>query len=132
MAAPWHAYALVALGSAVGGAGRFWVNNWITHRFGTDFPYGTVAINITGSALIGFLAALTGPGGRLAHQAHLPWLLMSGVCGGYTTFSAFSLQTVELLQLARWGAAAANVAASVTLCLLGTWAGWALGRWWNP
>lgn len=124
------AYLAVGVGSALGGMGRFWIAGAIGQRFGDAFPWGTILVNITGSLLIGFLAALAGAEGR-AHPKLSPLaaqFFMVGVCGGYTTFSSFSLQTLKLIQAGDLGQAGANVVVSVVVCLIGVWAGYALGN----
>lgn len=124
------AYLAVGVGSALGGMGRFWIAGAIGQRFGDAFPWGTILVNITGSLLIGLLAALAGPEGR-AYPKLSPLaaqFFMVGVCGGYTTFSSFSLQTLKLLQAGSLGQAGANVVVSVVVCLIGVWAGYALGN----
>jgi len=102
------------------------------HSLGEDFPWGTLAINVVGSFVIGLFAALTGPGGPLPATADARRFVMVGLCGGYTTFSAFSLQTLNLLQRGQVIGAAANVTGSVALCLMAVWLGHmaatALGR----
>jgi len=119
-------YGLVALGGAAGSVARFWISGAMARLTGAAFPWGTILINIAGSFLIGWFAGLT-IGVRAGGE---PWraFLMAGLCGGFTTFSAFSLQTVELLRAGQLLAAAANVAGSVLLCALATAAGLALGR----
>ena len=105
-----NAYLLVALGSAFGGVLRFWLAAMMGDKLGAPH-LGTVFVNVTGSFVIGFIATL-GP---------LPWkqqLLMVGILGGYTTFSSFSLQTLELAHKGRWATAGANVVLSVVLSLL--------------
>ena len=105
-----NAYFLVALGSALGGVLRFWIAAMMSERFGAAH-LGTVFVNVSGSFVIGFIAAL-GP---------LPWkqqLLMVGILGGYTTFSSFSLQTLELAHAGRGATAGANVVLSVVLSLV--------------
>lgn len=116
----------VALGAAAGGVVRYFVALWFGVHAGEGFPWGTLFINVTGSAFIGFFATLSGPDGRLlvAPQARL--LVMTGICGGYTTFSTFSLETLRLAEDRQWGAAAMNATASVLLCLVGVWLGHAL------
>jgi CrcB protein len=124
-----ESYFWVALGSALGGVGRFWMSGAIAERIGSTFPWGTLLVNISGSFVIGVLAALTAPEGRLGLKFH-PWVfhfLMMGVCGGYTTFSSFSLQTLTLAQGGEWLATMGNILASVALCLIGVWAGWVVG-----
>ena len=110
-------YLLVALGSALGGVLRFWVSAAMGDRLGAAH-LGTVFVNVSGSFAIGFLAAL-GPV-PFAHR-----LLIVGVLGGYTTFSSFSLQTLELAHQGRWATAGANVVLSVVLSLAAVW----LGHW---
>ena len=105
-----NAYLLVALGSSLGGVLRFWLAAMMGDKLGAPH-LGTVFVNVSGSFVIGFIAAL-GP---------LPWkqqLLMVGILGGYTTFSSFSLQTLELAHEGRWATAGANVVLSVLLSLL--------------
>jgi len=116
-------YLLVAIGSTLGGTFRFWLSGVIANSVGQTFPWGTLVINITGSVAIGFFATLTGPEGRLLVPG--PWrqFFMVGVCGGYTTFSSFSLQTLTLAQDGEWFWAGLNIVLSVILCLLGVWLG---------
>ena len=116
-------YLLVALGSAIGGVLRFWMTGVITALAPAGFPWGTLVVNISGSFAIGVFAALTGPASRLEHTADWRAFLMVGICGGYTTFSAFSLQTLDLAQSGQWLGFAGNIAGSVLLCLLGAWLG---------
>jgi len=91
------------------------------------FPWATLLVNVLGSLLIGWLMARLGPieGGT---AASLRSLLVAGFCGGFTTFSTFSWQTLEQMQKGQWGAAAANVLLSVSLCLVAVWLGFRLGR----
>jgi len=117
------AYLLVAIGSALGGVGRFWISGLVADRIGQSFPWDTIIVNITGCFIIGFFNTLTGTEGRLLVPAAARTFFMIGLCGGYTTFSAFSLQTLNLAQDGEWPQAAANVFLSVVLCLLGVWLG---------
>ena len=110
----------IALGGALGSVGRFWLSLAFDALFASTFPWATVATNITGSFAIGMIAAL--PFGPLSRQ-----FLMVGVLGGYTTFSAFSLQTLALAQMGELPKAAANVLGSVVLCLVAVWVGHMLG-----
>lgn len=114
---------LVMLGSALGGLARHWCVAVAGSLFGTSFPFGTVLVNIAGSFTIGFANTLTLPEGRLPVHADWRLFVMVGLCGGYTTFSSFSLQTLALIQEGSVGRAAANVVASVLLCLLAVWVG---------
>lgn len=125
------AYLAVGIGSALGGVGRFWIAGLVGQRLGDAFPWGTILVNVSGSLAIGFLAALAGVEGR-AHPKLSPLaaqFFMVGVCGGYTTFSSFSLQTLKLIQAGSLSQAGANIALSVIACLAAVWAGCALGQW---
>ncbi len=118
---------LVAAGGAVGSVGRYWVGVLMVRMMGGEaFPWSTLVINVVGSFVIGLFAALTGPDGRLAGDATIRALVMVGLCGGFTTFSSFSLQTLVLLRGGHNWEALANIAASVLACLLATMAGVAL------
>lgn len=116
-------YFLVAVGSAIGGTLRFWLSGLIANWIGQTFPWGTMIINITGSVAIGFFATLTGPEGRIFVPGEWRQFFMIGICGGYTTFSSFSLQTLTLAQDGEWEWAGLNIGLSVTLCLIGVWLG---------
>jgi CrcB protein len=94
---------------------------------GEAFPWGTLAVNVTGSLVIGLFLAATAPGGRLAAGEEMRAFVAVGLCGGFTTFSAFSMQTFALIQQGDWLRAALNVAASVVLCLVAVWLGHAAG-----
>jgi CrcB protein len=122
------AWIWVALGGALGGAGRYWLNGVVSARFET-FPAGTLVVNVLGSFVIGFFAALTQPEGPLSPRgrAFATEFFMIGLCGGFTTFSSFSLQTLNLLRDGEWLYAAGNVLLSVFGCLLATWLGYLLG-----
>jgi CrcB protein len=126
-AATLTAYLWIALGGALGSVGRYWLSGFVTERAGGTFPWGTLLVNVTGSFLIGLFAALTEPGGRRYLSPAGRQFFMYGVCGGYTTFSSFSLQTLELLREGEATHAAANVLGSVILCMLAVWLGYLLG-----
>jgi CrcB protein len=121
------AYLWIALGGALGSVSRFWFSGVIGRRFGETFPWGTLLVNVSGSFAIGLLAALAEPGGRRFISPTGRQFLMYGVCGGYTTFSSFSVQTLELLRDGDWFKAGANAAGSVLLCLVAVWLGYAFG-----
>jgi CrcB protein len=89
---------------------------------------GTLFINILGSFVIGFFFAITGPDGRFEASTNARLFVMTGICGGYTTFSAFSLQSLSLFQDRAWYRAGSYVAASVVLCLIAVWGGYVLAR----
>lgn len=116
-------YWLVAGGGAFGSVARYWLSGVIGRRFGETFPYGTLLVNVSGCLAIGFFAAYTGTEGRLLIRPEWRLAFMAGVCGGYTTFSSFSLQTLNLTMEGDWLRAAANVFFSVTLCLGAVWIG---------
>jgi fluoride exporter len=116
-------YLAVWLGAGFGGVGRFWLGGIIARRFGEAFPLGTLVINVTGSFLISFFATATGPDGRWLVSPRSRTFFMTGICGGYTTFSSFSLQTLTLAQDGEWGYAWANAGLSLGVCLLAAWLG---------
>jgi CrcB protein len=113
----------VALGGALGSMARFGFGLYAARAWGDGFPWGTLAINIIGSFVIGFFGRLTLPGGALPASADMRIFVMVGICGGFTTFSAFSLQTLELFEGGAAPRAAAYAAASVVLCLLSVFLG---------
>jgi CrcB protein len=117
---------LVAIGGALGSLARWWVSLAIARSLGPAFPWGTLLANVSGCFVIGFVAGWSNGNGRLVESDAARNFAMVGFCGGYTTFSAFSLQTVEMLQAGDLARAGANVAASLVLCLVATWAGYAL------
>jgi CrcB protein len=117
----------VALGSALGGMARYGVSGAVARRIGETFPWGILVVNISGCFVIGVFAAVIAPGGALAGSLTVRQLVLIGLCGGYTTFSSFSLQTLALARDGEWGRALGNIAASVALCLLAVWAGFAAG-----
>ena len=118
----------VALGGALGSLARFWLTAAMATLTGPRFPWGTLLINVLGSFVIGLVAAITLTPARIAMHPDLRVFLMVGVCGGFTTFSAFSLQTLELLQSGDTWPAAGYMAGSLLLCVAGAWVGWLLGR----
>jgi CrcB protein len=113
----------IAAGGAIGTLLRYWLNLLVTARFGEALPWGTIGINITGSFAIGLFAALTEESGPLSVPPEVRLFVLVGICGGYTTFSSFSLQTLALLQAGHPGRAMINVLASVCFCLLAVWLG---------
>lgn len=114
---------LVAAGGAVGSVLRYWVGLLVSHVVTGAFPWGTLLINVAGSFVIGAFAALVGSEGRYEGNDMLRLLVMVGLCGGFTTFSSFSLQTLMLLRAGDMVGACANVVASVGVCVLATMAG---------
>ena len=120
-------YLYVGLGGALGSVARFWMSGVVAQRFDSKFPWGTLFVNVTGSLLIGIFSALSERGGQLAEAVTLRQFLVVGICGGYTTFSAFSVQTLDLMRGGNWGAAAGNVLGSVLACLVAVWLGHLIG-----
>ncbi|MBF6559590.1 MAG: fluoride efflux transporter CrcB [Candidatus Binataceae bacterium] len=117
------AYVWVAIGGALGSAARYGMSGVIANLTGGVFPYGTLFVNVTGGILIGFLATISGPDSRFIIPTAARIFMMTGICGGYTTFSTFSLETVNLMREGDWMRAAANVIGSVVLCLIAVMAG---------
>jgi fluoride exporter len=122
------AWIAVAVGGAVGSVARFWLTGVMTALTGPRFPWGTLLINVLGSFIIGLVAGVTLVPERIALHPDLRIFLMTGICGGFTTFSAFSLQTLELMQTGDLIPAMAYAVGSVVLCVVGTYGGWAMGR----
>jgi CrcB protein len=116
-------YLWIALGSAIGGAARYGCTDLTARWLGASFPWGTLIVNVSGSLLIGFLAALMSPDGRLFAAPDARAFLMIGILGGYTTFSSFSLETLSLARNGEWLFAFANILLSVVLCLAAVWVG---------
>jgi len=117
------AYVWVAIGGAIGSAARYGMSGVIANLTGGAFPYGTLFVNVTGGMLIGFLATISGPDSRFIIPTAARIFMMTGICGGYTTFSTFSLETVNLMREGDWMRASANVIGSVVLCLIAVLAG---------
>jgi fluoride exporter len=123
------AYLWVAIGGALGSMARYGIGNFILDKFGSVFPWNTLFVNVTGSFIIGILGALTEAEGKMTSQSRVlaTQLLITGVCGGYTTFSSFSLQTLTLLRDREWFYAGGNILGSVALCMITVWLGYLLG-----
>jgi len=119
-------YLWVALGGALGSVARYWMTNAVALLTGPRFPWGTIMINMIGSFVIGLVAYVTTPVGRVPVSFDMRAFILVGICGGYTTFSSFSLQTLELVRTGHWLGAAANIVLSVVLCLVAVSAGYAL------
>jgi CrcB protein len=118
-------YLWVAIGSALGGMARHAFTDLGVRLFGAAFPWGTLFVNVLGSFIIGLFYAVTAS--RLDVSAGTKLFVMAGFCGGYTTFSAFSLQTLNLMQAGEWLRAAGYVVASVLVCFAAVWTGYAIG-----
>jgi CrcB protein len=127
-------YLYVAIGGAIGSVARYWLSGLVASSkfFGQSFPWGTIIVNITGCFIIGLFNSLTVSEGRMAASPDFRTFFMIGICGGYTTFSSFRLQTLTLAQDGEWLYAAGNVLISVVMCLLGVWLGHLLATTFHP
>ncbi len=125
-------YASIAAGSALGGVARHWLTRFVAERVGEGFPWGTLVINVSGSFAIGIIAALTAAEGRWPAPPGFRLFWTAGVCGGYTTFSAFSLQSVDLLRAGAWWEALTYAGLSVACCVGAAMAGVGLGGTLRP
>lgn len=122
----------IALGSGAGGGLRVALGSFVAVAgWGTAFPAAVLAINTMGSFLIGLLAVITGPEGRWPLHPVVRQGLTIGFCGCFTTFSLFSLQTLELMQDGRWLTASIYIGATVGLSVAAVWPGYRTGRWLN-
>jgi CrcB protein len=119
-------YISVVLGSIVGAVARFLVSVVLVSQFGDGFPWGTLFVNVTGSFAIGFYAALTGPDGRLSVSPRQKLFVMVGICGGYTTFSAFSLETLRFVQSGKLQTALVYLLVSAITWIASVWIGYAM------
>ena len=117
-------YLWVAIGSALGGMARYWCSGLAARLIGEWFPWGTLIVNVVGSFVIGFFAALSAAEGPFLIRPEVRIFVMVGLCGGYTTFSSFSLQTFTLWREGEWLWAGANCLLSFILCLLAVWLGY--------
>lgn len=117
-------YLWIALGGALGSVARYGLSSLTARSFGETFPWGTLLVNVVGSFVIGAFATLSGPDGRLIVAPDARLFVTVGVCGGFTTFSSFSLQTLGLIRTGEFAAAFGNIVGSVVLCLLSVWLGY--------
>jgi CrcB protein len=125
-------YLWVGIGGALGSIARFWISGVVARQFGETFPYGTLIVNVTGSFIIGLFATLTDTDGRWLVAPSFRAFFIAGVCGGYTTFSSFSLQTLNLARDGEWARAGANAVLSFLLCLIAVWFGHLLALTFAP
>lgn len=121
----------IAVGAALGGMLRYGCSLAAARAGAASFPWATLFVNVAGSSFIGFFSTLSGADGRLLISANTRLFVMTGFCGGFTTFSTFSLETLRLIQDREWGSAAVNIGASLVLCLLGVWLGHLAAAWLN-
>jgi fluoride exporter len=120
-------YAAVGVGSALGALARFASAIGLVALLGPGFPWGTLMVNVLGSFLIGLYASLSEPDGRLLASPAERQFVMAGFCGGFTTFSIFSLETLLLVERHAFGLAGIYVAVSLVLWLVSVWAGHQFG-----
>ncbi|MEO7724370.1 MAG: fluoride efflux transporter CrcB [Chthoniobacterales bacterium] len=116
-------YLWIMFGGALGTGARFSASGPVAERMGETFPIGTLFVNVTGSFIIGFFAAMTDPGGAVLVSPRVRQFVMIGILGGYTTFSSFSLQTLELARDGDWLRAGLNSVLSLVCCLVAVWLG---------
>lgn len=116
-------YLAVMSGGALGVGARMWLSHTMTLRYGDTFPLGTLVVNILGCLIIGIVSSLTGPDGLFFTSPLTRQVIMIGFLGGFTTFSAFGLQTIQLMNNGHWLYAGLNIMLSVGLCLLAVWIG---------
>ena len=118
--------AAVAAGGALGASGRYMIAS-LTHSYlGKDFPYGTLMVNVLGSLLVGYMVVVF-TGAEKTHP-YLWLLLVTGVLGGFTTYSAFSMETLQLIQDGQLSKAGLNIFFTVVICFVAVWGGYLLGR----
>ncbi len=120
------AYGFVALGGAIGSMLRFGLNRWLSLLLGGTLPWGTIVINVVGSFAIGLFAAFFESNTRSAIPLEVRQFVLVGLCGGFTTFSSFSLQSLVLLNGGQAGRAMLNIVLSVVLCLIAVSLGYML------
>ncbi|MSU33996.1 MAG: fluoride efflux transporter CrcB [Pedosphaera sp.] len=116
-------YVWIFLGGGLGTIARFAGCGVVARLFGETFPWGTLLVNVSGSFIIGFFAALTETQDRGLIGSSARQFVMIGLCGGYTTFSSFSLQTLSLARNGEWFKAGANAVLSFGLCMIAVWLG---------
>jgi len=116
----------IAVGGAIGAVMRYWVSTGVYDLLGRGFPYGTLVVNVVGSLLMGFLYVLLLE--RMALSPELRAALLIGVLGAFTTFSTFSIETLNLIEQADFVKAGLNVLISVVACVGAAWIGLIIGR----
>jgi CrcB protein len=120
-------YLWIAIGSALGGMARYACSRAVALRYGETFPWGTLTVNVVGSIIIGFVAALAAPESRVMISPNARQFMMVGLCGGFTTFSSFSLQTLELIRNRDFAEAGGNILLSVAACMAAVAIGYIAG-----
>ncbi len=119
---------VVLVGGAIGSMCRYWWSALVAQRLGETFPYGTLFVNLAGSLIIGLAAGFFSKLVAASWEEPVRLFLTVGICGGLTTFSSFSLQTLNLIANKHWGAALVNILVSTTFCLGLAGAGWWIGQ----
>ena len=117
---------LVAVGGLIGSVARYLVAGWVQNLNGSEFPLGTLAVNVSGSFVLGLVMTLSLERGMISADTRI--LLGTGFCGGFTTMSTFSYETMALLQYSSPAAAVSNIGLSLATCLAAVWAGSLAGR----
>jgi len=116
----------VAGGGAIGAVLRFWMSGWVYKQFGSDFPYGTLAVNVSGSLLMGLLYVLFVE--RFDFDPVWRAILLIGGLGAFTTFSSYSIETLNLIEGGEFLKAMLNTVLSIVLCMVAVWGGVIIGR----
>jgi CrcB protein len=127
MAGTLRLYAAVGIGSVLGALARFVCTVALVALLGPAFPWGTLAVNVLGSFLIGLYATLTEPDGRLLASPAQRQFVMAGFCGGFTTFSIFSFETLQFIEGRAFALAGIYIGASLALWLVSVWIGYQIG-----
>ncbi len=125
-------YLWLGLGGAIGTMVRYFIDGVVSNRFGQTFPFGILVINASGSLIIGFFFGLFGLEGRWMIRPSLFSFLTIGICGGYTTFSSFSLGVLKLVRQHQWFYAGSYIVLSVISCLVAVWLGFLLAGAFSP
>lgn len=125
-------YLAVMAGGAAGVGVRMFISNWIANHFGQTFPWGTLIVNVSGCLIIGIFTGLTGPDGMVMTSPVIRQVVAIGVLGGFTTYSSFSLQSINLLAEGEILYGIGNIFLTLLLCLAGTWIGLALAGVMQP
>lgn len=124
----WKIYLAVVLGGALGSVARYALAGWIAGKMGNIFPWGILIVNALGCFLMGWFYGMTSPDGAWPVSSSIRAFLMIGLCGGFTTMSSFTLQTLLLAMESRPYLALLNIGLSGIVCLILTWAGIALSQ----
>lgn len=125
-----HPITLIAIGSAMGGNARYWLGQWVMAQpWSVGLPWGTFLINVTGSFLLGFIAVVVLEQQNPPIRKDVYLLLGTGFCGGYTTFSSFEWETLQLIREGHWPLAAVYVVSSCLIGLAGVALGATLANW---